>query len=86
MREEPTNISKYDYVTTLSDIKYDKPSKVLSDLINKQILGKSNESDFVKNPLSKISSILYNAYKDEKNHNSPGYAQEVLNNIIDKFR
>ena len=86
MREEPTDISKYDNVKTLSDVKYDKPSKVLSDLINKQILGKSNENDFVKDPLSKISSILYNAYKDEKNHNSPGYAQEVLNDIIDKFR
>lgn len=86
MREEPTDISKYDNVKTLSDVEYDKPSKILSDLINKQILGKSNESDFVKDPLSKISSILYNAYKDEKNHNIPGNAQKILNDIIDEFR
>ena len=86
MREEPTDISKYDDVKILSDIKYDKPSKVLSDLINKEILGKSNENDFVKDPLSQISKILYEAYKEEKEQNLPGYAQKILNDIIDKFR
>ena len=86
MREEPTDISKYDDVKILSDIKYDKPSKVLSDLINKEILGKSNENDFVKDPLSQISKILYEAYKEEKEQNFPGYAQKILNDIIDKFR
>lgn len=86
MREEPTDISKYDDVKILSDIKYNKPSKVLSDLINKEILGKSNENDFVKNPLSQISKILYEAYKEEKEQNLPGYAQKILNDIIDKLR
>jgi hypothetical protein len=67
MREEPTDISKYDDVKTLSDIEYYKPSELLSNLINIQILGKSNEDDFVKDPLSQISRRLYEAYKEERN-------------------
>jgi hypothetical protein len=86
MREEPADISKYDRVTTLSDVKYERPSELLSELINKQILGKSNVEDFVKDPLSQISKKLYEAYKEERDQNLPGHAQEVLNDIIDKFR
>lgn len=86
MREEPTDISKYDDVKILSDIEYKKPSKVLSDLINKEILGKSNEKDFVKDPLTQISKKLYEAYREERNTNTPGYASNVLNDIISKIR
>ena len=86
LREEPTDISRYDDVEILSDVKFEKPSKVLSDLINKQILGKTNENDFVKDPLSKISKTLHDAYEDERNRNLYGHAQEVLNDIINKFR